>query len=92
MNAAFTVFVKEFRSVGFWDELGLSTIGDRKSLVWRETWFDWTGMLEFDEEVFDVAWHTDVTAMSRIVPFDVNTRKFISGHVELDPVELLENI
>ncbi len=86
------MFVEEFGSVGFWGELALSTIGDRKTLVWRETWFDWMGMLELDEEVFDVAWHTDVTAMSCIVSFDVNTRKFISGHVELDPVELLENI
>ena len=30
--------------------------------------------------------------MSCIVPFDVNTRKFVAGHVEMDPMELLENI
>jgi hypothetical protein len=49
-------------------------------------------MLEFDVEVFNVTWHTDATVTSCIVPCDVNTRKFTSGHVELDPVELLENI
>jgi hypothetical protein len=27
-----------------------------------------------------------------IVPFDSNTRQFISGHVALDPIELLENV
>jgi len=30
--------------------------------------------------------------MIRIVPFDVNTSKLISGHVDLDPVKFLENI
>jgi hypothetical protein len=30
--------------------------------------------------------------MMCIVPFDSNTRKFISGHVALDPVKLLENV
>ena len=30
--------------------------------------------------------------MIRIVPFDVNTSKLISGHVDLYPVKFLENI
>jgi len=30
--------------------------------------------------------------MTCIVPFDINTSKLISGHVELDPVEFLENV
>jgi hypothetical protein len=45
-----------------------------------------------NEQVFDVPWHADATAMIFIVPFDMNTRKFISGHVALDPVKFFENI
>ena len=33
-----------------------------------------------------------MTASICIVPFDSDTRKFIAGHVELDPVEFLENV
>ena len=51
----------------------------------------WTGMFKHNEQVFDVPWHT-ATATICIVPFDINTRKLISGHVKLDPVEFLENI
>ncbi len=58
----------------------------------RETGFGQTGMFELDEKVLDVAVHTDATPAGCVVPFDVNTRKFVSSHVELDPVELLENI
>jgi len=61
-------------------------------LVRRETWLVWTGMLKLNEQVFDVPWHADATAKICIVPFDMYTRKFISGHVALDPVEFLENI
>jgi hypothetical protein len=50
------------------------------------------GMFKLDEKVLDVARHTDATPMGCIVPFDVNTQKFVAGHVELDPIELLENI
>jgi len=49
-------------------------------------------MFELNEQGCDVTWHTDVTASICIVPFDIDTRKLISGHVELDPVEFLENI
>ena len=48
-------------------------------------------MFQLNEQVFDVTWHTDVAAMICIVPFDIDTRKFITSHVELDPVKLLEN-
>jgi hypothetical protein len=48
-------------------------------------------MFKLDEQVFDVPCHTDATATICIVPFDINTRKFITSHVELDPVEFLEN-
>jgi hypothetical protein len=47
---------------------------------------------KFDEKVLNVARHTDATLASCVVPFDVNTHKFVAVHVELDPVELLENI
>ena len=46
-------------------------------------------MFKLNEQVFNVTWHTDVTAPVGIVPFDINTRKLISGHVELDPVNFL---
>ena len=49
-------------------------------------------MFELNEQGFDVTWHTDATATIGIVPFDIDTRKLISGHVELDPVEFLENL
>jgi hypothetical protein len=50
------------------------------------------GMFKLDEKVLNVAGHTDVTLASCVVPFDVDTCKFVAGHVELDTVELLENI
>jgi hypothetical protein len=49
-------------------------------------------MFKFDEKVLNVARQTDATQVGCIVPFDVNTHKFVAGHVELDPMELLENI
>jgi hypothetical protein len=49
-------------------------------------------MFKLDEKVLDVAGHTDATPANCVVPFDVNTCKFVAGHVELVPVELLENI
>jgi hypothetical protein len=86
------VFVEKLRDVCFWSELGLSTIGDWKTLVRGETWLAWMGMFELNEQGFDVTWHTDATASICIVPFDMDTSKLISGHVELDPVEFLENV
>ncbi len=71
LNAAFTVFVKELGSVCFWSELDFSAIGDRQTLVRRETWLVWTGMLKLNEQVFDVPWHADATATMCIVPFDI---------------------
>ena len=50
------------------------------------------GMFKFDEKVLDVARHTDATPAICLVPIDVNTCKFVAGHVELDSVELLKNI
>jgi hypothetical protein len=38
-------------------------------------------MYKFNEQVFDVTWHTDATAPVGLVPFDIDTRKRISGHV-----------
>ncbi len=49
-------------------------------------------MFKLDEKVLNVAGHTDATLASCIVPFDVNTKKIVAGHVELDLVELLKNI
>jgi hypothetical protein len=49
-------------------------------------------MVKLDEKVLDVARHTDTTLAGCVVPLDVNTHKFVAGHVELDPMELLENI
>ena len=92
MNAAFAVFVKALRTIGFGRELGFSIIGDCHALVWGETRLAWTGMLKLNEQVFNVTWHSDATATICIVPFDINTSKFISGHVALDPMEFLEEI
>jgi hypothetical protein len=54
--------------------------------------FGQTGIFKLDEKVLDVVGHTDATPAVCIVPFDVITRKFVAGHVEQDPMELLENI
>jgi hypothetical protein len=86
------VFVEKFRFVRVWRELGLSTIEDWKTLVRGEPWLAWPRMFELNEQGFDVTWHADATATICIVPFDMDTRKLISGHVELDPVEFLENV
>ncbi len=67
-------------------ELGLSTVGNWQAFVRQETGFGWTGLFKLDEKVLSVVGHTDATPASCIVPFDVNTRKFVAGHVELDPV------
>jgi hypothetical protein len=50
------------------------------------------GMFKLDEKVLDVAGHTDATPAGCVVPFDVNTCKFVASHVELDLVKLFENI
>ena len=49
-------------------------------------------MFELDEKILNLARHTDMTPVGCVVPFDVNICKFVAGHVELDPMELLENI
>ncbi len=58
----------------------------------QEMGFGWTEMFKLDEKVLDVASHTGATPAGCIVQFDVNAHKFIAGHVELDPMELLRNI
>jgi len=50
------------------------------------------GDFDLNEQGFDVTWHTDKTVSICIVPFDIDTPKLISGHVELDPVKFLENV
>jgi hypothetical protein len=60
--------------------------------VWQEMGFGQMRMFKLDEKILDVARHTDMTPAGCIVPFDVNTHNFFAGHVELDPMELLENI
>ena len=92
MDTAFPAFIQELGSIGFWGELGFNTIGDWKALVRGELWFDRTGMLEFNEKGFNVPRHTDATASICIVPFDVDTSKLVTCHVELDSMKFLENI
>ena len=49
-------------------------------------------MFQLNEYNVDIPWHTDATATICVVSFDINTRKFITGHVELDPMESLEKL
>jgi hypothetical protein len=49
-------------------------------------------MLQFYEQIFDIPVHADATSFAKIVPFDVNTRKLVSRHVELDPMIFFEKI
>ena len=72
--------------------MGLSTVGNWQAFVQQETGLGRTGIFKLDEKVLDVAGHTDATPAGCIVPFDVSTQKFVTGHVELDPIELLEHI
>ncbi len=49
-------------------------------------------MFEFDEEVLNVIRHTDATAATHIVPFDIDSRKFVPCHIALHIMEFLEKI
>ena len=49
-------------------------------------------MLEFDEEIIDVAWHADGTAFVHIVSFDVDSCELVTQHVELHSVVFFEEI
>ncbi len=49
-------------------------------------------MFEFDEEVPDVIRHTDATAATPKVPFDIDSCKFIPCHIVLHTMEFLEKI
>ncbi len=92
MNAAFAVVVKELQSVCLWGELGLGNVGNWQALVGRATKLGWTGMFEFDEEILDVSRHTDSTAATNLFPFDVDSCKFVSCHIELHTIEFFEKI
>jgi hypothetical protein len=72
--------------------LGLSAIGDWQTLEGGEASLGRTVIFKLNEQGFNVSWHTDATTSICIVPFDMDTRKFIAGHVELDPMEFLENV
>ena len=48
-------------------------------------------MLEIEKQRRYIAWHTDVAAAGRVVPFNVHASKFIAGHVVLDAMEFLED-
>ena len=49
-------------------------------------------MLELDKEVFDIASHANATAPAHVVPFDVDSCKLISQHVELHSMVFFEEI
>ncbi len=49
-------------------------------------------MFEFDEEVLNVIRHTDATAATHIVLFDIDSRKFVPCHIALHTMEFLEKI
>ncbi len=84
--------VKEVCHVSFWCQLGFGPIGNRQAFVWQAAQLGWHGMFEFEEEIVDVPWHTDAAAPANIVPFNVNTGKLVTCHVELHPVIFLEEV
>jgi hypothetical protein len=49
-------------------------------------------MFELDEQGFDVALHADAATPASIIPFDIDTRKPVSRHVELNSVIFFEKI
>ncbi len=49
-------------------------------------------MFEFNEEVLNLIRHTVATAATHIVPFDINSCKFVPCHIALHTMEFLEKI
>jgi hypothetical protein len=49
-------------------------------------------MFEFDEKVLDLIRHTDAAAAIHIVPFDINSCKFVPCHIVLHTMKFLEKI
>ena len=92
MDAVLVVIVKEGRCISFGGELSRGAIGDGKACIGRESSLERAGMLELDKEVLNVAGHAETTAFTNIIPCDGDAGKFISGHVELYPMVLLEKV
>ena len=92
MDAVLAVLVKEGRYISFRGELSLGAIGDGKACVGRESFLERARMLELDKKVLDVAGHAESTALTNVIPFDGDAGQFISGHVELYPMVLLEKV
>jgi hypothetical protein len=49
-------------------------------------------MLELDKEVVDIPGHAEAAPFTSIVPFDGDASKFVTSHIELDPMVSLEKI
>jgi hypothetical protein len=49
-------------------------------------------MLELEEEVIDVSGHAEPAAFARVIPLDGDASEFVASHVELYPMELLEEV
>jgi hypothetical protein len=47
-------------------------------------------MFEFQEKIVNISTHANLAVLARIIPFDVHASKFVTGHVELHSVVLLE--
>ena len=92
MNASLAVIIKKLRGIYFWDELCLDAVGNRSTLVGREMQFGGARMFELDEQGFDVAFHDDAAMPASIIPFDIDTCKLVSRHVELNSVIFFEKI
>ncbi len=84
--------VKELFRVSFGRQLGFGPIGNRQAFVWQVAQLGWHGMFEFDQEIVDVTRHADVAALASIVPFDVDTGKLVTCHVELHPMIFREEV
>jgi hypothetical protein len=49
-------------------------------------------VFEFNEEVLNVLRHTDATAATHIVLFNMDSRKFVPCHISLHTMEFHEKI
>ncbi len=92
MDLAFAVVVEKLCRVSLWRQLGFGAIGNRQAFVWQATRLGWHGMFEFDWEIVGVPRYADTAALASIVPFDVDTGKLVTCHVELHRMIFLEEV
>ncbi len=84
--------IEELRGITFRSEMCLGTIEDGQTCVVRESWHARSRMFELDEQIVNKPGHAESAAPARIIPFDGDACQFVTSHVELHTMELLEEL